>query len=165
MGIRPSFFIFPPFCDTGGCRNTFSVNSGSSERLQTVSEDVTERRRRRRHRRRLGLFGSFERDRPPTYDEAMQNPPGWYLNVAFGNPVDPSLPQPPSYHEAISADTSAPNTNPRQTPGSPTSTDSSQSELTVCSGHLSDSSSSSDEGLHMGNLQCVMEMVGRRETW
>ncbi|XP_060577891.1 uncharacterized protein LOC132735008 [Ruditapes philippinarum] len=122
----------------------------SSERLQTVSEDVTERRRRRRHRRRLGLFGSFERDRPPTYDEAMQNPPGWYLNVAFGNPVDPSLPQPPSYHEAISADTSAPNTNPRQTPGSPTSTDSSQSELTVCSGHLSDSSSSSDEGSTWG---------------
>ncbi|XP_053401378.1 uncharacterized protein LOC123549412 [Mercenaria mercenaria] len=122
----------------------------SSERLPTVSGDVTERRRRRRHRRRLGFFGSIERDRPPTYDEAMQNPPGWYLNVAFGNPVDPSLPQPPSYHEAIGSDPSVTNTNQRQAPGSPTSTDSSQSELTVCSGNLSDSSSSSDGGSAWG---------------
>lgn len=117
----------------------------SSERLPTVSEDISGRRRRRHRRRRLNLFGNVERDSPPTYDEAIQNPPGWYLNVAFGNPVDPSLPQPPSYHEATGIDPLGASTNQRQTPGSPTSTDSSQSEVTVCSGNLSDSSSSSDD--------------------
>ena len=35
------------------------------------------RRRRRRHR----FFGRGEADAPPTYDEAIQNPPGWYDNV------------------------------------------------------------------------------------
>lgn len=75
-----------------------------------------------------------------------------YVFQAFGNPVDPTLPQPPSYHEATGQDasTSIPNTSQRQTPGSPTSTDSSQSELTMCSGNISDSSSSSEAGSTWG---------------
>lgn len=66
-----------------------------------------------------------------------------FFKQAFGNPVDPTLPQPPSYHEATGLESSG-NTDPPVTPGSPTSTDSSQSEVTVCSGNISDTSSSSD---------------------
>lgn len=70
---------------------------------------------------------------------------------AFGNPVDPTLPQPPSYHEAIGGQNPEQSTsNQHNTPGSPVSTDSSQSELTMCSANLSDSSSSSDEGSTWG---------------
>ncbi|KAL4234628.1 hypothetical protein ACF0H5_006269 [Mactra antiquata] len=122
--------------------------AGSNERLRTVSEEVSEQHGgRRRRRRRRGLFSQIERDRPPTYDEAMQNPPGWYQNVAFGNPVDPSLPQPPSYHEAIGGqNTELPSTtNQPTTPGSPVSSDSSQSEITMCSGNISDTSTSTSE--------------------
>lgn len=35
-------------------------------------------RRQRRHRHRVR---EIERDLPPTYDEAIQNPPGWYSDV------------------------------------------------------------------------------------
>lgn len=38
--------------------------------------DVVGRRRRHRHRIR-----EIERDLPPTYDEAIRNPPGWYSDV------------------------------------------------------------------------------------
>lgn len=127
--------------------------SGQSEdRLPTVSEDVASRRGHRRRRRRRGLFGPSERDHPPTYDEAMQNPPGWYLNVAFGNPVDPTLPHPPTYEEAITRD-DVNNTTQNQSSQRRPSSVSSQSELTVCSDRLSDSSSSSDEGLDWGASQ------------
>jgi len=73
--------------------------------------------------------------------------------------VDPSLPCPPSYSEAIEGE----NPNPTSH-GGPPSLDSSQSELTVGSDHQSDSSSSSDEATTWGNYAGDGEgRRGRRE--
>ena len=73
--------------------------------------------------------------------------------------MDPSLPCPPSYSEAIEAE----NPNPTSH-GGPPSLDSSQSELTVGSDHQSDSSSSSDEATTWGNYAGDGEgRRGRRE--
>lgn len=123
------------------CRRARLREAGMTERLQTLSEEVATRRGHRR-RRRHRFFGSVEAESPPTYDEAIQNPPGWYDNVAFGTTVDPTLPQPPSYTEAI-GEQSAPNVPP---PGSPDSTDSSQSDMTERNENQVSSSSSSEGG-------------------
>ena len=73
--------------------------------------------------------------------------------------MDPSLPCPPSYSEAIEGE----NPNPTSH-GGPPSLDSSQSELTVGSDHQSDSSSSSDEATTWGNYAGDGEgRRGRRE--
>lgn len=125
------------------CRRARLREAGMNERLQTLSEEVASRRGRRRRRRRR-FFGSVEADAPPTYDEAIQNPPGWYDNVAFGTSADPTLPQPPSYTEAIGTQ-STPNVPPLP-PGSPSSTDSSQSDLTARNDNHVSSSSSSEGG-------------------
>lgn len=125
------------------CRRARLREAGMNERLQTLSEEVATRRGRRRRRRRR-FFGSVERDAPPTYDEAIQNPPGWYDNVAFGTAADPTLPQPPSYTEAVG--TQPAHGIPPLTMGSPSSTDSSQSDLTIQNENQPSSSSSSEGG-------------------
>ncbi|WAR12432.1 hypothetical protein MAR_026612 [Mya arenaria] len=121
------------------------ATAANSDRIQTLSR----RRRRRRHRNLNG-----ERDMPPTYEEAIQNPPCWNSNLAFGNPVDPNLPSPPPYTEmeAGRRENTGQNSSQRH-PGSPTSTNSSQSEVTIGSRNRSDdstSSSSSEEGSTWG---------------
>ncbi|XP_052816822.1 uncharacterized protein LOC128243240 [Mya arenaria] len=132
------------------------ATAANSDRIQTLSEDVSEssdrRGRRRRRRRHRNLNG--ERDMPPTYEEAIQNPPCWNSNLAFGNPVDPNLPSPPPYTEmeAGRRENTGQNSSQRH-PGSPTSTNSSQSEVTIGSRNRSDdstSSSSSEEGSTWG---------------
>lgn len=125
------------------CRRARLREAGMNENLPTLSEEVAARRGRRRRRRRR-FFSSQDADNPPTYDEAIQNPPGWYDNVAFGTTVDPTLPQPPSYTEAVeNLSTPAVQTLPH---GSPSSTDSSQSDLTSRNDTHVSSSSSSEEG-------------------
>lgn len=75
--------------------------------------------------------------------------------------MDPTLPQPPTYVEAMQE----PSQNNRENQhGSPQSLNSSQSEITVGSDHQSDDSSSSDEGSAWGNYAGDGEgRRGRRE--
>ncbi|KAL3860472.1 hypothetical protein ACJMK2_010595 [Sinanodonta woodiana] len=88
--------------------------------IPTVSGNVSRRRRGRRRRAR-------ERDLPPTYDEAIQSPPSWYCNLSFNiSASDAALPSPPSYSEAIGENALL--VNNAATPGTPNSTDSSQSD-------------------------------------
>ena len=67
-----------------------------------------------------------------------------HLFQAFGPSVDPTLPQPPSYTEAIGVEHRS--ALPSLTPGSPSSTDSSQSDIRSHNDNQVSSSSSSEGG-------------------
>ncbi|KAK3589320.1 hypothetical protein CHS0354_026977 [Potamilus streckersoni] len=97
-------------------------------------------------RRRRDFVGqrqrARERDSLPTYDEAIQSPPSWYCKLTFNiSASDAALPSPPSYSEAIHEDVLLVNTS--VTPGSPNSTDSSQSECCHCPAYDTSYSSNS----------------------
>ena len=77
-----------------------------------------------------------------------------HLFQAFGPSVDPTLPQPPSYTEAIGVEHRS--TLPSLNPGSPSSTDSSQSDIRSHIDNQVSSSSSSEGGSPWD--------IGRRQT-